>query len=124
MRFRQRRTGPPQVTGQTPAMPLRRACQGASRLFTKRLREPIKRGAITSSVRIWQRPRVKEGGRYKLDDGHIVVDRILPIGFEDITPDLARATGFAGTVDLLKTAKHGAGEQVFLVDFHFIAHRH
>jgi hypothetical protein len=67
---------------------------------------------------------VKEGGRYKLDDGHIVVDRILPIGFEDITPDLARATGFAGTVDLLKTAKHGAGEQVFLVDFHFIAHRH
>jgi len=32
-------------------------------MFTKRLREPIARGEITCSVRIWQSARVKAGGR-------------------------------------------------------------
>jgi hypothetical protein len=32
---------------------------------------------------------------------------------------MARASGFAGVVDLLKTAKHGPGEHVYLVTFHF-----
>lgn len=87
--------------------------------FTKRLREPIKRGEITSSVRIWMRPRVKVGGRYRLEEGYVVVEQILPIRYEDITPTLARETGFAGVVDLLKTAKHGRGHNVYLVRFHY-----
>jgi hypothetical protein len=89
--------------------------------FTKRLRDPIRDGEITSSIRIWQRPRVKVGGRYRLGDGHVVVDRLSEIGFEDITPRLARESGFAGVTDLLKTAKHGSGERVFLVEFHYEA---
>jgi len=58
-------------------------------LFTKRLREPIKRGEITCSVRIWLRPRVRVGQRYKLDAGHIRVDKLHQIEFDDITPSLA-----------------------------------
>ena len=88
-------------------------------LFTKRLREPIKRGEITCSVRIWLKPKVKVGGEYKLDDGRIVVDKLSHISFEDITPALARESGFLGVVDLLKTAKHGRGENVYLVEFHY-----
>jgi len=88
-------------------------------VFTKRLREPIMRGEITCSVRIWQRPHVKPGGRYPLGPGHIEVTSIRRIGFEDITPELARRSGFQGVVDLLKTAKHGPGEQVYLVDFEY-----
>jgi hypothetical protein len=65
------------------------------------------------------RPQVKVGGRYKLGEGHIVVDKLMPIGFEDITPKLAKRSGFSGVVDLLKTAKHGRGEKVYLVEFHF-----
>ena len=42
-------------------------------LFTKRLREGIRRGRIRCSVRIWTRPHVKTGGRYRMDEGHIVV---------------------------------------------------
>jgi hypothetical protein len=38
---------------------------------------------------------------------------------DDITPALARRSGFASVVDLLKTAKHGAGERVFVIDFHY-----
>lgn len=77
------------------------------------------RGEITCSVRIWQSPRVKTGGRYKLGAGAIEVTSIREIGLGQITADLARRSGFAGVVDLLKTAKHGDGEKVYLVEFEY-----
>jgi len=87
--------------------------------FTKRLREPIMRGDVTCSVRIWQRPHVKAGGRYLLGRGHILVTSIRQIALTDITPALARRSGFAGVVDLLKVAKHGPGENVYLIEFDY-----
>src|SRR5436190_5882376 len=92
-------------------------------VFTRRLREGVRRGEITCSVRIWMRPHVKIGGRYRMDQGEIEVDAILPIELADITPELARASGFKGVVDLLKIAKHGRGENVYLIRFHYIAPR-
>ena len=89
-------------------------------IFTKRLRDGVRRGEITCSVRIWMRPHVKAGGRYRMDEGHIEVDEVLPISLADITPELARASGFKGVIDLLKVAKHGRGENVYLVRFHYI----
>jgi hypothetical protein len=59
------------------------------------------------------------GGRYALAGGVIVVDKIHETGLDDITPALARRCGFPSLVDLLKTAKHGAGERVFVIDFHY-----
>src|SRR6266536_6157988 len=88
-------------------------------VFTKRLRDGVRRGEITCSVRIWTRPHVKVGGRYPMDEGEIVVDSIEPIGFPDITPELARESGFLGVLDLLKVAKHGKGEKIYLVRFHY-----
>ncbi len=76
-------------------------------VFTKRLREPIRRGEITCTVRFWANPRVRVGGRYSMDEGEIVVDSIETIGLPDITPELARESGFLGVLDLLKVAKHG-----------------
>lgn len=87
--------------------------------FTKRLRAPIKQGEITTSVRIWRSPRVKVGHYYKLEDGFVLVEKIQQIELDDITPRLARETGFAGVADLLKTAKHGKGENVYLVTFRY-----
>jgi len=92
-------------------------------LFAKRLRDGVRRGEITCSVRIWTRPHVKVGNRYRMEEGEIEVDSIEPIGFPDITPALARASGFLGVVDLLKVAKHGRGEKIYLVRFHFIPPR-
>jgi len=88
-------------------------------MFTKRLREPIMRGEITCSVRIWQSARVKVGGRYRLGPGAIEVTAIRQITLQDITPDLARRSGFLGVVDLLKVAKHGPGERIYLVEFEY-----
>ena len=87
--------------------------------FTKRLHEPIMRGEITCSVRIWQNPHVKVGGRYKLGDGCVEVTSIRRITLADITPDLAKRSGFLGVVDLLKVARHGPGEKVYLIDFKY-----
>jgi hypothetical protein len=58
-----------------------------------------------------------------MEDGHIEVDAVVPITFADITPELARASGFEGVVDLLKVAKHGKGENIYLVRFHYVAPR-
>jgi len=89
-------------------------------IFTKRLRDRVRRGEITSSVRIWMRPHVKVGDRYRMEEGAIEVDSVLPINLADITPELARESGFKGVVDLLKVAKHGRGENVYLVRFHYV----
>lgn len=87
--------------------------------FTRRLHEGIRNGSITTTIRIWQRLHVKIGGRYRLGDGEIQVDSIMPIALSDITLALARESGFEGVVDLLKTAKHGAGANVYLIRFHY-----
>src|SRR5262245_10014708 len=87
--------------------------------FTKHLREPIMRGEITCSVRIWRRAHVKVGGRYRLGRGSIEVTSVKEIEMEDITPALARRSGFLGVVDLLKVAKHGPGEHVYLIEFEY-----
>ena len=77
------------------------------------------RGEVTCSVRIWQGPKVKVGGRYKLGPGAVEVTSIRRIELADITPKLARESGFAGVVDLLKIAKHGPGENVYLIEFEY-----
>ncbi len=69
------------------------------------------------------RCRVKVGARYRMEEGEIEVDSIQPIGFPDITPALARESGFLGVVDLLKVAKHGKGENIYLIRFHYVPPR-
>jgi hypothetical protein len=63
---------------------------------------------------------VKVGGRYRMDDGHIVVDSIEPIALTDVTYDLARESGFESVEDLLHLAKHGPGDKVYMIRFHYL----
>jgi hypothetical protein len=88
--------------------------------FAKQLRDPVMRGEITCSVRIWQSARVKAGGRYVLGPGFVEVTSIREIALSEVTPALARRSGFQGVVDLLKIAKHGPGERVYLVEFEYV----
>jgi hypothetical protein len=44
--------------------------------FLRVLRDRIRRGEITCSVRLWQRSHVKVGGRYSLPPGQIVVTAV------------------------------------------------
>jgi hypothetical protein len=54
-----------------------------------------------------------------LPPGEIVVTAILEMSLADITPELARRSGFSGVVELIKIAKHGSGRRVFLVEFRY-----
>ena len=77
-------------------------------MFTKRLREPIKRGEITLSIRIWQRPHVKVGGLYPLAPGHIRVTAIREIALADTRYDMntttAESTRWIYNADTASTA--------------------
>ena len=65
-------------------------------------------------------PKVKVGGRYRMDEGHVAIDSIESIELADITESLARESGFRSVEDLLQTAKHGRGENVYLIRFHYL----
>jgi hypothetical protein len=88
--------------------------------FTRRLREPIMRGEITCTVRIWRSLRVRVGGRYPMERGHVEVTRIQHVDLDDITDEVARRSGFKDLDDLLSVARHGSGENVYLIDFEYL----
>ena len=89
-------------------------------MFAKPLRERVRSGEITTSVRIWLRPHVKIGGRYPLLDGFIEVTRLQEVDLDDVTEAMALEGGFESLEALMKAARHGRGERVFLVDFVFV----
>lgn len=89
--------------------------------FAKQLREGVRNGSITTSIRIWQSPRVKPGGRYPMAGGHVVVTSIREVSLADISDSLARESGFRSLADLLQTARHGRGHKVYFIRFRFEA---
>jgi hypothetical protein len=88
--------------------------------FAARLREGVRKGEISCTVRIWTHPHVRVGARYRMGDGEIEIESITPISFPDITPELARESGFVGVLELLKIARHGKGDNIYLIRFHYI----
>ena len=87
--------------------------------FARSLRERVRSGAITCSVRVWHSPRVRTGGRYRLEPGWIVVEAVREIAEADVDEALARRSGFAGVAELMATARHGGGANVYLVEFRY-----
>lgn len=63
---------------------------------------------------------MRVGGIYRMDEGEIQVESMEPIGFPDITPQLARESRFARVLDLLKVAKHGTGEKIYVIRFRYV----
>ena len=88
-------------------------------MFAKPLRARVASGEITCSIRLWQSPRVRIGGRYRLSGGAIEVTGLTEIDLADVRDDLARRSGFTDVEALMAMARHGRGERVFLVTFTF-----
>ena len=89
-------------------------------VFTEKLRDRIRRGEITTTIRIWKSARVRVGAHHSPPPGHVVVDSIMKIALGDVTGEMARDSGFEGLVDLLKVARHGSGTNVYFITFHFV----
>ena len=60
--------------------------------FSRELRAHVLSGDITVTFRLWRRPKVRTGGRYRVGDGQIEVDSVelVPFAFIDNT-DVRRA---------------------------------
>jgi hypothetical protein len=92
--------------------------------FSADLREAVLAGSIDLSYRLWTRPKVKVGGRYRIGPGEIEVDDVDLVPFATVTaadvarcgePDresLRRRTAHAGPV-------HDA-TLVYRIEFHVV----
>jgi hypothetical protein len=74
--------------------------------FSRELREGVLAGDITLSVRLWQRPRVKPGGRYRVGPGLIEIDAVELVPFAAITEADVRRSGEPDRETLRDRAAH------------------
>jgi hypothetical protein len=74
--------------------------------FSRELRDDVLAGDITLSVRLWKRPQVKQGGRYRVGPGLIEVDAIEIVPFAAITETDVRRAGEPDRETLRDRAAH------------------
>jgi hypothetical protein len=90
--------------------------------FSRELRNDVLAGDITLSVRLWQRPRVKPGGRYWVGLGAIEVDTIELVPFAAITREDVRRAGEPDREALRRRAAHAGPIEddtlVYRIEFH------
>lgn len=90
--------------------------------FSRELRNDVLAGDITLSVRLWQRPQVRRGGRYRVGLGEIEIDTIELLPFAAITAaDVLRA-GEPDRETLRRRAAHAGpihdDTLVYRIEFH------
>jgi ASCH domain-containing protein len=93
--------------------------------FSPELRARVLAGDITVSFRLWQRPRVRPGGRYPVGHGQIEVDSIELVPFAAITPADVRQSGEADREALRQRAAHAGPIRddtlLYRVEFHTVS---
>jgi hypothetical protein len=92
--------------------------------FSRELRSDVLAGDITLSVRLWERPRVKQGGRYRVGLGEIEVDTIELVPFAAITGKDLRRAGEPDRETLRQRAAHAGpideDTLVYRIEFHVV----
>ena len=92
--------------------------------FSRELREAVLSGAITVSFRLWSRPQVKEGGRYQVGDGAVVVDSVEVMPFSSIDEADLRRSGEADLESLRRRAAHAGPVEddtlLYRIEFHVV----
>ena len=92
--------------------------------FSRELRNDVLGGDITLTVRLWQRPRVKVGGRYRVGLGRIEIDRIDLVPFATLTARDIRRAGEPDREALRRRAAHAGpiddGTLVYRIEFHAV----
>ena len=93
--------------------------------FSRELRYDVLAGDITLSVRLWKRPQVKQGGRYRVGPGQIQVDDIELVPFSAITEEDVRRAGEADREALRRRAAHAGpideNTLVYRIEFHAVS---
>ncbi len=81
-------------------------------------------GDITVSFRLWRRPKVKPGGRYRVGDGQIEVDSIDLVPFSSVDKNDIRRAGEADLESLRRRTAHAGPVHdetlVYRIEFHTV----
>jgi hypothetical protein len=92
--------------------------------FSPELRNDVLAGDITLSIRLWTRPRVKEGGRYRVGPGAIEVDSVELVPFSAVTAEDVRRAGEPDREALRRRAAHAGpideDTLVYRIEFHVV----
>jgi hypothetical protein len=92
--------------------------------FSRELRPSVLSGDITVTFRLWQRPKVKRGGRYRVGDGQIEVDSVGLVPFAFIDSADLRRSGEVDLESLRRRAAHGGpihdDTVLYRVQFHVV----
>jgi uncharacterized protein YqfB (UPF0267 family) len=90
--------------------------------FSKELRDDVAAGDITVSFRLWRRPQVKVGGRYRVGRAEIEVDAIDMVTFAAITKADVRRAGEPDMEALRRRAAHAGpiedDTELYRIAFH------
>jgi hypothetical protein len=93
--------------------------------FSPELRQDVLAGDITVSVRLWKRPRVREGGRYRVGPGEIEVDVIELLPFAAVSGADVQRSGERDREALRERAAHAGpideGTLVYRIEFHAVS---
>lgn len=90
--------------------------------FGRELRQNVLSGDITVTFRLWQRPKVKPGGLYRVGDGKIEVDTVELIPFSAINKADIRRAGETDIESLRSRAAHAGpindDTLLYRIEFH------
>jgi len=92
--------------------------------FSRELRDDVIAGDITVSFRLWQRPRVRAGGRYPVGPAMIEVDSVELVPFSTVTAADVRQAGEPDLETLRERAAHAGpiadDTLVYRIEFHLV----
>jgi hypothetical protein len=90
--------------------------------FSRELRADVLSGDITVSFRLWRRPKVKAGGRYRVGDSQIEVDSVELVPFSSIDKTDIRRAGETDLESLRRRTAHAGPVHdetlVYRIEFH------
>ena len=93
-------------------------------MFSRDLRDPVARGEVTVSIRLWSRPQVRVGGRYRTAGVVIEIDAIEVLPFSAVTDEDVAASGETDRETLRDRAAHAGPIRddtlVHRIEFHVV----
>ncbi len=93
-------------------------------MFSRDLRDGVANGEITVSIRLWSRPKVKNGGRYQTAGVVIEVDSVELLPFSAVTDEDVRWAGEPDRQALRARAAHAGpindDTLVYRIEFHVV----
>jgi hypothetical protein len=92
--------------------------------FSRELRPDVLSGDVTVTFRLWRKPKVKAGGRYRVGTGQVEVDAIELVPFASIDEADLRLSGEADLESLRRRAAHAGPIRndtlLYRIEFHVV----